>query len=139
PPDLQLLLDLRADGAALAALEPQYAREKRARLALEPRIAIGKLEPRCRQRLHLAAIERGHRALHDARADVLAVASGVAIDGPSHGAGDAGRVGEPGQSPLGATLDEREVVGAAADARRGALEVRVLDGILHHEAAVALV
>jgi hypothetical protein len=36
-------------------------------------------------------------------------------------------------------LDEREVVGAAADARRGALELHVVDGVLHHQAAEALV
>src|SRR6516165_6417706 len=114
PPDLELLLDLGPDGARVAVLEPQHARQERARLALEPRVAVGELEPRRRQRLHLSALGRADCALERARADVLAVAAGVAVDRPADGARDAGSVREPGEPAVAAELDEREVVGAAA-------------------------
>jgi hypothetical protein len=138
-PDLELLLDLGADRGSLPVVEPQHAGEERARLALEPRVPVGELEPRGGERLDVRALERAHRAFERARADVLPVAARVPVDRAADRAGDPGGVGEAGEPAVAAELDEREIVGAAAHVRRGALELHVVDGVLHHEPAEAFV
>ena len=139
PADLELRLDLAGDRVRLAALQPQHARQQHARFALETRVAVTELEPRRRQRLDRGAVERRHFALEHARADVLAVAAGVAEQRAAHRAGNAGGVRQPGQAAVAALEDERGEVRAALDVRHGAVELDPLAGVAHHQPAQAVV
>ena len=74
------------------------------------------------------------RALDGERADVLAVAAGVAVERAADRAGNAGRELEARQLAVAALVDQLEEVGAAADVGGGAVELDRLDRVADHEA-----
>src|SRR5207247_10981225 len=119
----------RLDGVARALVELEQAREQHPRVALEPRVAIGELEPGGRPGQDLRPVERGDRALDGERADVLPVAARVPVEGTPDAARDPGRELEPGQVAVAAGVDQLQEVRAAADLGRRAVELDLLDGV----------
>src|SRR5205085_6827505 len=95
-PDLELLLDDALDLGTIAAPELEQAGQQRARLALEPRVAVGELVPGGGLSLDRGAVQGDVGALDRDRADVLPVAAGIAVDRPAHRPGDPGGELEPG-------------------------------------------
>src|SRR5258705_13266654 len=114
-PDLEFLVDHRLDRRPLPAPELEQTRQQHARIALEPRIAVGELVPRGRPGLDHGAVERHVMALDGEGADVLAVAAGVAVERAANRARDTGGELQPRERAIAALVDELEKVDAASD------------------------
>src|SRR5262249_867463 len=103
------------------------------------RVAVGELIPGGRPSLDHRAVERGVRALDRERADVLPVATGVAVERAADRAGDPRGELETRERTVATLVDELQEVDAGADVRRRVVELHLLDRVSDHQAAKALV
>ena len=137
--NLELLLDYLLDLGGVAAPELEQATEQHKRVALEPRVPVGELEPRRRPSLDALAVERGDGAFDRDLADVLPVAAGIPVERAAYRPGNAGCELESSETPITALIDEVEEVGAAADVGGGAVEFDPFMRVADHQAAESAV